>query len=128
MARVWTCQRTTAGVPCKHVNPKRKHLCEKCGKRRPATKRPAHMAALDLPYEHYVEINGGDFCGICGLPPSPVRRLDRDHDHKTGRPRGLLCHAHNRMLRYGMTPEVLRAAADYLERAERNDAGGTLAA
>jgi hypothetical protein len=32
------------------------------------------MAALDLTYEHYVEINGGEHCGICGKPRSPERR------------------------------------------------------
>ncbi|MGH8525107.1 MAG: endonuclease domain-containing protein [Gammaproteobacteria bacterium] len=79
------------------------------------------MAALDLTYEQYVEINGGEHCGICGKEPDG-RRLDRDHDHKTGRPRGLLCWACNRQLRTWATVEWLRSAAMYLERLE-NDAG-----
>lgn len=83
---------------------------------------PAHMKALDLPYEHYVEINGGsEDCGICGKPRTPERRNHRDHDHQgDGTPRGILCPRCNRALvvRFGFrfTPEWLRAAADYLER------------
>jgi hypothetical protein len=76
------------------------------------------MAALDLTYEQYIEINGGEFCGICGKVPSG-RRLDRDHEHSgAGRARGLLCWSCNRQLRTWATVEWLRSAADYLERAE----------
>lgn len=74
------------------------------------------MAALDLTYEDYVELNGGEQCGICGRPPSPGRRLDRDHDHVTGKPRGLLCHQDNRLLSWRITVPWLRAAIEYLTR------------
>lgn len=80
------------------------------------------MKALDLSYEEYIAINGGEHCGICGAPPVPGRKLDRDHEHVgDGVARGLLCKKCNRSLvktRYGleMTPAWLRAAADYLER------------
>lgn len=83
------------------------------------------MKALDLPYEYFVELNGGEHCGICGALPSPHRRLDRDHVHTgDGIPRGVLCRACNRVLnqhRYGVaiTAEWLRAAATYLERTEK---------
>jgi hypothetical protein len=30
-------------------------------------------------------------CGVCGKPRSQERRHDRDHDHRTGNPRGLAC-------------------------------------
>lgn len=80
------------------------------------------MQALNLSYEHYIEINGGEFCAICGTLPKPNRKLDRDHAHEgDGIARGLLCTKCNRTLiktRFGLqvTPEWLRAAADYLER------------
>jgi hypothetical protein len=120
MARVWTCQRSVAGVKCAHENPTRKRLCEACGKARPARKRPAHMAALDIPYEEYVRLNGGEHCGICGRERDPGgRRLQRDHDHRgEGRPRGLLCFACNRWLRNFMTVEWLERAIAYLRRAD----------
>src|SRR5207253_2386160 len=86
----WTCQRRSAGEKCGHLNGGRKRRCEACGKPRPARRRPAHMAALDVPYEEYVRLNGGEHCGICGAAPKPGRRLDRDHEHKgVGTPRGL---------------------------------------
>jgi hypothetical protein len=115
--RWWTCQRVTAGRKCGAVNPAIKQKCTECGKRRPPRKRPAHLAALDVSYEEYIEINGGEHCGICGALPKPGRKLDRDHDHGTGRPRGLLCWTCNMLLpRRRGTPEWLRAAAAYLER------------
>jgi hypothetical protein len=119
MARVWTCRRITAGQRCGHQNPGRKRKCEACGLPRPALSRPAHMAALDLPYEHYVEINGGEFCGICGAEPKDGRRLNRDHLHENeGTPRGLLCWYCNKALPNRIGSRWLRAAADYVERAE----------
>lgn len=72
-----------------------------------------------MPYEEYVRLNGGERCGICGNPPSENRRLDRDHDHRTGEPRGLLCHRCNRALPDWVTEEWLEAARAYLGRSSR---------
>lgn len=80
------------------------------------------MAALDIPYEEYVRLNGGERCAICGKPPSSGRRLDRDHDHKTGKPRGLLCGGRmgcNRRLGRVDDLDWLAAATAYLQRARR---------
>jgi len=62
-----------------------------------------------------LQVQGG-VCAICGNPPK-TRRLDVDHDHKTGVIRGLLCFTCNHHLlgKYA-TVAKLRAAADYLER------------
>lgn len=101
--------------------------CPFCGRAKPKKRRPAHMSALDLPYEVYVEINGGEFCAICGKRPkrdaagNVIRRLDRDHDHVSGKPRGLLCPGRmgcNRKL--GRVDDLawLRAANRYLTSAE----------
>lgn len=68
-------------------------------------------------YDELLEQQGGK-CAIegCGRTPSASRKLDLDHDHKTMQIRGLLCWRHNRGLRYfDDRPEILRAAADYLE-------------
>lgn len=53
-------------------------------------------------------------CKACGT--APKRALCLDHDHATGKPRGLLCHNCNVAL--GLLrddPARLRALADYLE-------------
>ncbi|MEY2571744.1 MAG: hypothetical protein QOE63_2094 [Acidimicrobiaceae bacterium] len=59
-----------------------------------------------------IERQGG-VCAICGRPdPEHV-----DHDHATGRIRGILCFNCNGGLgQLGDDPERLRAAAAYLER------------
>lgn len=88
-----------------------------CGKRKPPRRRPDHLKALELPYETFVEINGGEQCGICGKVPESGKKLHRDHEHRgDGKPRGLLCFPCNLQLKHSSTVEWLRAAAAYLER------------
>jgi hypothetical protein len=113
---MWTCPH------CRSRWNENKQRC--CGRKRPWRK-PSHKQVLkELPYEAWVEMFG-ETCGICGVGPSETRRLDRDHEHRgEGRPRGLLCHLCNRRLDTRATPEWLRAAADYLERACANEGEG----
>jgi Recombination endonuclease VII len=113
---MWTCRRQIKGRICGRTNDGRRRKCVSCGRPKPVRRRPAHMSALDLDYAAYIELNGGEHCAICGKVPQG-RRLDRDHDHKTGKPRGLLCWSCNRQLRTWATVEWLRSAAAYLERA-----------
>jgi hypothetical protein len=114
----WTCRRKRAGRTCATRNPGRKRLCTACGAPKPKRARAKHLVALEAPYEAYVSLTGADRCGICLRPRSEKdRRLQRDHDHRSGRPRGLLCVRCNRALPWWMTAEWLRAAADYLEQA-----------
>ena len=54
----------------------------------------------------------GPACQICGNVPK--RGLDQDHDHKTNRTRGWLCHRCNRALPSWVTAEWLLDAAYYL--------------
>lgn len=61
-------------------------------------------------------------CGIClehqcNLP----RRLAVDHDHVTGKARGLLCRECNLSLGFmGDSQELLKVAANYLEQGGTN--------
>ena len=48
-------------------------------------------------YEQMLEDQNGG-CYICGKKPEGKRALDIDHDHTTGKVRGLLCSNHNRAL------------------------------
>ena len=119
-ARGWACPRVSAGVVCRHKNPPRTRKCGLCGKPRPAKRLAKHMKALDeLDYDGFIRINGGEFCAICGRGPSERRKLDRDHCHTTGKPRGLLCARCNRALASWMTYGWLKRAALYLGGYER---------
>lgn len=56
-------------------------------------------------------------CAICKRP-DPFSLLAVDHDHSTGKVRGLLCRNCNLVLgKMKDNPELLREAAAYLERA-----------
>ncbi|MEU5878199.1 endonuclease VII domain-containing protein [Spirillospora sp. NPDC047279] len=65
-------------------------------------------------YDQLFESQGG-VCAICSQPR--VQRLSVDHCHERGIVRGLLCRMCNgRLLTAARDrPEILRAAADYLE-------------
>lgn len=73
------------------------------------------MYGIDVPdYERMLaEQNNG--CYICGKQPEDKKALDIDHDHKTGKVRGLLCSNHNRAL--GLLnddPDLLLKSVEYL--------------
>lgn len=68
----------------------------------------------------------GGCCAICGRRKGGSRnqgvRLHVDHDHATGKPRGLLCGRCNRGIgQLGDDPRRVRAALRYLQRAQRLD-------
>jgi hypothetical protein len=110
--KTWRCR------GCLSVNAPRTRKCAACSKARPKKRRPAHLKALELPYEAFLAANGGvDLCGICGSE-GKTRKLHRDHDHKgSGKPRGLLCFPCNAALRPYMDLAWIEKAAAYLRRA-----------
>jgi hypothetical protein len=61
----------------------------------------------------------GGVCVLCGNPPAGKRHtqvLHIDHDHRTGRVRGLLCDTCNVGLgSFRDNPDLLKRAAAYLE-------------
>lgn len=57
----------------------------------------------------------GGVCAICKQPCKTRRRLAVDHNHVTGKVRGLLCNACNNELgRFVDSSEILKAALDYI--------------
>jgi hypothetical protein len=66
-------------------------------------------------YDRMVAAQGG-VCRLCGKPPkTPKRPLAVDHDHKTGKVRGILCIGCNRAVAtLGDTVEGLMRAVRYL--------------
>ena len=80
----------------------------------------ANLYKYGLTLEDYeqLEADQNHVCAICRKPRSTKRcpRLFVDHDHKTGKIRGLLCHHCNAAIGHMMdSPETLRRAAQYLE-------------
>jgi hypothetical protein len=75
-----------------------------------------------LTEEQYLELykSARGACQVCGTVPTgrgPYRSLNVDHDHVTGRVRGLLCAACNKALGYARdNSDTLRKLADYLEK------------
>ena len=64
-------------------------------------------------------------CAICYKPDPAGRRLAVDHNHETGKIRGLLCHTCNRaigLLRDDRT--LLSRASEYLGKSEEFENGG----
>lgn len=74
-------------------------------------------------FEVIFEFQGGR-CAVCGgPPPASGRSFHVDHDHRTGKVRGLLCWTCNHdLIGRRRDPEVFRAAARYLERPPADEA------
>jgi len=117
--KTWTCPK------CHRKNEARtssRTCAYGCGATKP--KKRATLAKPADSYEVYellsVTIHGGETgaCGVCGRPPKERRNNDRDHDHRTGKPRGLACPRCNKELLRHSTLEEARAVVAYLERVE----------
>jgi hypothetical protein len=81
-------------------------------------RKPTRAKALgvtDAEYARLLEAQGGH-CALCPNTPK-TRRLHVDHDHATGKVRGLLCHRCNRALPTWVSGDWLRNAAFYVDRA-----------
>lgn len=129
-AKYWSCPK------CGTRNERIKQRCagSDCTARRPKRRVPSHARTLrDDPYPVYERTNGEihaaafggewseDHCGVCGRAPSSTRHMDRDHDHTTGKPRGLACPGNqgcNALMPRQLTLERARLIVAYLERVE----------
>ncbi len=89
------------GSESKRISNRRSHLKRKYG------------ISLEE-YDAMLASQGGG-CGICGKEPSARISLHVDHDHRTGRIRGLLCFVCNSSLGDLDDPDLLRAALRYIE-------------
>ena len=88
-------------------------------RKRRKPRRATELGVSDDEYERLLEAQEGG-CAICGNPPK-TRRLHVDHNHRTGRVRGLLCFRCNRALPTYATSEWLEAARLYVYADETSD-------
>ena len=94
----------------KYIN----RTCRTCARERNTFRQRLYGVPLDVYRAKLAAQNG--LCAICGGPPGK-RSLNVDHDHVNGRVRDLLCATCN--VGIGVmrdNPELLRKAADYIER------------
>jgi hypothetical protein len=84
--------------------------------------RRARRRGLTVEQLQALEIAQGSLCAICGQPETAlgahgkVKSLAVDHDHETGRIRGLLCNNCNRAIGLlGDSVELLLKAVEYLK-------------
>ena len=93
----------------------------------PEQKRQWHLKTYGMTPEAHEALlaSQGGACGVCRAPePGGRGRWHVDHDHKTGKVRGLLCARCNPMLGFSKdSPEILRQGAEYLERFARSTTG-----
>ncbi len=104
----------------------RQNACIKCRKGAPAyspekLRRYRLQRVYGITTEQYDEllVRQDGVCAICkaGVSDALGRRLSVDHDHETGRVRGLLCTLCNRGIGYFKDDaNLIRLAAEYLEK------------
>jgi hypothetical protein len=107
----------------------RERRCSRC-KRKHLTPRAMRnyylRSKFGITHEEWVALyeGQGGLCAICEDPlPLTEARCHTDHDHKTGKVRGILCPACNHGLgHFRDNPKIARAAANYLDRHRENSA------
>ncbi len=103
------------------ANPERVNATQRARRAKPEVKRRARADHLQRKfgmtieqYDAMLEAQGGG-CFICGRPPREDISLHVDHDHSTGKVRGILCFCCNNALAdFQDDPSLLRKAASYV--------------
>jgi len=103
------------------ANPERVNATQRARRAKPEAKlkeRAGHlMRKYGMTIGQYDAMPGsqGGGCFICGRPPREDISLHVDHDHSTGRVRGILCFCCNNALAdFQDDPALLRKAASYV--------------
>jgi len=99
----------TKGVPGSYCKTCRREAQHKAGLKRKFGITPEQYQAI------YEAQNGK--CAICQRATGKIKKLAVDHDHKTGKIRGLLCSVCNRMILGSLRDDIeaLQRAIDYLK-------------
>lgn len=109
---------------CKHCNESFSIMnnaqvyCKRCCPTRPSYQRLQHYGLSQPEFDSLLQMQNG-LCKICNcsLTENP-RKLDVDHNHKTGKIRGLLCHRCNMIVGFldkGDWTAQLQKISSYIE-------------
>lgn len=112
--------RTTYCRPCTNQRHKewRKNNREQLQRTRRVSELKNRYGLTPAQYDEMLKAQGGG-CAICGKKPTTKKRLGVDHDHTTGKVRGILCDQCNHAVGLlGDDPDRMMAAAAYLLQAE----------
>ena len=122
------------GEPCKngHLSERWKYngMCVDCKRQsdKPSNKKASKRYnvksnyGLTMEQVDSIKVMQDSMCAICGDPFNDTYKTQIDHCHQTGKVRGLLCINCNWMLGKSRdNPQLLRAAADYLERTKESE-------
>ena len=103
---------------CKECNRKALSESSKTDKGKARSRRKWIKSEYGMSEDQYAESfnRQGGACAVCRLPNRSTNRMHIDHDHATGKFRGLLCSQCNTMLGlFGDSPDRLRSAASYAD-------------
>lgn len=121
------------GTPFVATNASKHHCSEKCrlaDRHDRSLDRPYHNTnrGIKIPRRDALKIlDSVDCCEICGTPFITERNGEQkrnkwkhlDHNHKTGKIRGVLCgHCNSGLGMFRDNPELLQAAVEYLKRTD----------
>ncbi len=111
------CERVRVANSARALSPDERHSRRKQSTRA-SILRTRYGITVDV-YDAMLESQGG-VCAICRNTCATGKRLSVDHDHTTGQVRGLLCQRCNRGIGHFDSPEIILAAAKYVEQALDN--------
>lgn len=119
--RISKCTSCVAAYNKRHYRqnaPKYRRLAHEWKSRNPDKVREYNITRYGVSRDevHRMKIAQHGLCKICGDPVRSGKRLVIDHDHTTGKVRGLLCHQCNIAIGHlSDSPDIALAAARYLQ-------------
>lgn len=109
VCRVYGLEKAATDFPKNHT-----YSSGRAGQYRDRNKTAANK--FKISHEEAAQLYETDACEICHSAPSHYSVLAIDHDHLTGKIRGMLCDACNKGLGlFKDSPELLEKAATYLK-------------
>ena len=110
-----TCSRCKQQLPVEAFNRKKKGYQSRC---RSCSRHIQWELKYGITKEEYERLltDQNGVCAICHEPEQVWQGLSVDHDHETGKVRGLLCHKCNPLLGYARdNVNILENAINYLK-------------